>query len=106
MASVYHLLSRQIPAHIQQQYPIFCKFIEYYYRWLQTRGFVSLADVTNTGSTSFAEERATIVLIDENNEERRIGLIIPSLAVGETKQINSIVTADVVNVKDFRIEAR
>ena len=72
----------------------------------QNGNSVLLADVTNTGSTSFAEERATIVLIDENNEERRIGLIIPSLAVGETKQINSIVTADVVNVKDFRIEAR
>ena len=54
MASVYHLLSRQIPAHIQQQYPIFCKFIEYYYRWLQTRGFVSLADVTNIDTTTTA----------------------------------------------------
>ena len=72
----------------------------------QNGNSVLLADVTNTGSTAFAEERATIVLIDENNEERRIGLIIPSLAVGEKKQINSIVTADVVNVKDFRIEAR
>lgn len=54
MASVYHLLSRQIPAHIQQQYPIFCKFIEYYYRWLQTRGFVSLANVTNIDTTTVA----------------------------------------------------
>ena len=72
----------------------------------QNGNSVLLADVTNTGSTSFAEERATIVLIDENNEERRIGVLIPSLEIGETKQINSIVTADVVNVKDFRIEAR
>ena len=54
MASVYHLLSRQIPAHIQQQYPVFCKFIEYYYRWLQTCGFVSLQDVQNIDSTTTA----------------------------------------------------
>ena len=45
MPSVYHLLARQIPAHIQQAHPVFCKFIEYYYRWLQTRGFVSLSDL-------------------------------------------------------------
>lgn len=54
MPSVYHLLSRQIPSHIIQQYPIFCKFIEYYYRWLQTRGFVSLDQVTNIDSTCTA----------------------------------------------------
>ena len=47
MASVYHLLNRQIPAHIREQYPVFCKFIEYYYRWLQTRGFDKLEKVTN-----------------------------------------------------------
>lgn len=47
MASIYHLLNRQIPAHIREQYPVFCKFIEYYYRWLQTRGFDKLEKVTN-----------------------------------------------------------
>ena len=47
MASVYHLLNRQIPAYIKEQYPVFCKFIEYYYRWLQTRGFDKLEKVTN-----------------------------------------------------------
>ena len=54
MPSVYHLLSRQIPVHIQQQHPIFCKFIEYYYRWLQTYGFVSLEDVRNIDTTTTA----------------------------------------------------
>ena len=67
---------------------------------------VLLADVRNTGSTAFESEEATIVLIGENNEEREIGLLLPSLGVGESKQINSIVTADVVNVKDFRVEAK
>ena len=68
---------------------------------------VLLANVRNTGSTAFAGEEATIVLLGENGEElREIGLLIPSLEVGESKQINSIVTADVVNVKDFRVEGR
>ena len=65
---------------------------------------VLLADVKNTGSETFEEEEATIVLIGENNEEREIAVYIPSLSAGETKQINSIVTADVVNVRDFRVE--
>ena len=72
----------------------------------QNGSSVLLADVKNTGSETFEEEEATIVLIGENNEEREIAVYIPSLSAGETKQINSIVTADVVNVKDFRIEAR
>ena len=52
MPSIYHLLARQIPSHIQQSYPVFCKFIEYYYRWLQTRGFVTLADIQNIDSVT------------------------------------------------------
>lgn len=63
MPSVYHLLARQIPAHIQQQYPTYCKFIEYYYRWLQTCGFVSLYDVRNIDSTTTA-----ITVIDSTTE--------------------------------------
>ena len=72
----------------------------------QNGSSVLLADVRNTGSSAFEEEEATIVLIGENNEEREIAVYIPSLSAGETKQINSIVTADVVNVRDFRVEAR
>ncbi len=68
---------------------------------------VLLADVKNTGTTEFTEEEATLVLLGENNEVlREIAVYIPNIPVGETKQINSIVTADVVNVKDFRIEAK
>lgn len=70
----------------------------------QNGSSVLLADVRNTGSETFEEEEATIVLIGENNEEREIAVYIPSLSAGETKQINSIVTADVVNVRDFRVE--
>ena len=52
MPSVYHLLARQIPAHIQQAHPVFCNFIEFYFRWLQTRGFVTLADLQNIDSVT------------------------------------------------------
>lgn len=54
MASIYHLLNRQIPTHIREQYPVFCKFIEYYYRWLQTRGFNKLEKVTDIDYTTRA----------------------------------------------------
>ena len=54
MPSIYHLLARQIPAHIREQYPVFCKFIEYYYRWLQTRGFTDVQSVSNIDSESRA----------------------------------------------------
>lgn len=60
MPSIYHLLSRQIPAHVQQNYPIFCKFIEYYYRWLQTRSFVDVSDINNIDST------ITIISIEDS----------------------------------------
>lgn len=69
---------------------------------------VLLADVKNTGSTNFTAEEVKVVLVGENGETlREIGAYIPSVAVGESKEINSIVTAEVVsNVKDFRIEAK
>ena len=54
MSSVYHLLMRQIPAHVRDNHPVFCKFIEYYYRWLQTKGFVRLDQCYNIDSNSRA----------------------------------------------------
>lgn len=47
MAEIYHLLHRQIPAHIREKYPVFCTFVDYYYRWLQARGFSDLSNITN-----------------------------------------------------------
>lgn len=69
---------------------------------------VLLADVKNAGTTNFTAEEVKVVLIGENGEIiREIGAYIPSIAAGESKEINSIVTAEVVsNVKDFRIEAK
>ena len=69
---------------------------------------VLLADVKNTGTTNFVAEEVKVVLIGENGETiKEIGAYIPSVAAGESKEINSIVTAEVVaNIKDFKIEAK
>lgn len=47
MAEIYHLLKRQIPPHVREKYPVFCTFVDYYYRWLQARGFSNLHNITD-----------------------------------------------------------
>ena len=47
MAEIYHLLKRQIPPHVREKNPVFCTFIDYYYRWLQARGFSDLQNITD-----------------------------------------------------------
>lgn len=64
--SVYHLLKRQIPAHIQQQFPLFCKFVEYYYRWLQTIGFVDYRTIQGLDELCHA-----IVLTDTDVSDQK-----------------------------------
>lgn len=54
MASVYQLLLRQIPAHVRDNHPLFCRFVEYYYRWLQTKGFVTLDQCYNIDTNTNA----------------------------------------------------
>ena len=47
-----------------------------------------------------------IVLLDENgNTVTELKPAIEKIEPGETAQINSSISADVANVKDFRIEA-
>ena len=65
-----------------------------------------LADVKNNGTTTHEPEIVTIVLLDENgNTVTELHPAIGKIEAGATDQINSIVSADVTNVKDFRIEA-
>ena len=65
-----------------------------------------LADVKNTGTTTHEPEIVKIVLLDENgNTVTELKPAIEKIEPGETAQINSSVSADVANVKDFRIEA-
>lgn len=70
-------------------------------------GSALLADLKNTGKTDFAGEEVTLVLIGENNETiKEIPTAIQSMKAGETKQWNILLTADVVNVKDIKIEVK
>ena len=65
-----------------------------------------LADVKNNGTTTHEPEIVKIVLLDENgNTVVELKPAIGRIEPGETDQINSMVSADVTNVKDFRIEA-
>lgn len=70
-------------------------------------GSALLADLKNTGNTDFEGEEVTLVLMDENNETiREIPTAIQSIKAGETKQWIILLTADVVNIKDIKIEAK
>lgn len=65
-----------------------------------------LADVKNNGTTTHEPEIVKIVLLDENgNTVATLNPAIEKIEPGETAQINSMISADVTNVKDFRIEA-
>lgn len=73
----------------------------------QNGSSVLLATLKNTANSDFASEEVTLVLLGENNEElRKIPTVIPSVSAGQTKQWNIILTADVVNAKDFKVEAK
>ncbi len=65
-----------------------------------------LADVKNNGATTHEPEIVKIVLLDENgNTVTELHPAIERIEPGETAQINSMISANVTNVKDFRIEA-
>lgn len=73
----------------------------------QNGSSVLLADLKNTGSTDFAGETVKLILLGENNEVlKEIPTAIPKVKAGESKQWNAILTADVVNAKDVKIEAK
>ena len=44
---IHHLLKRQLPDFVQSKYPTFCKFLDYYYRWLMANGFSKLENITD-----------------------------------------------------------
>lgn len=65
-----------------------------------------LADVTNNGTTKHELEIVKITILGENNEEIvEINPIIEEIDVGETVELTAFITADVINAKDFKIEA-
>ena len=103
MASIYHLLHRQIPTHIREQHPVFCKFIEYYYRWLQTRGFDKLEKVTDIDYTTRAIGVKNCIGKDGNsmtNDE------FVSKFVGYTITNGEGITAEIIGYEDNKIIIR
>ena len=67
---------------------------------------VLLADVKNTGSSAHEIETVKITILgDDNAVLTQSNAVIEDMEPGETKKLNVTFTADVVNAKDFTIEA-
>ena len=66
---------------------------------------VLLADVTNKGDSTHEQENVKITIVGEDDSETTVNAIIGTIEPGETIKLNTSMTADVVNAKDFKIEA-
>ena len=66
---------------------------------------VLLADVTNKGESTHEQETVKITIIGEDDSKTTVNAIIGTIEPGETIKLNTSMTADVVNAKDFKIEA-
>ena len=55
---IYHKVHNQLPAYIRQTYPVFARFVEEYYRWLQSRQLGNLENITDI---DFLSRGVTIV---------------------------------------------
>lgn len=68
---------------------------------------VFLADVKNVGTTATQPEVVKLTLLGENGEViTELNAVLPDLEPGETDQLNAQATADIVNAKDYTIEAQ
>lgn len=66
-----------------------------------------LADLKNTGSTKQEEEIVTITILDENNAKiTSFNTILAAIEPGKTERLEAIITADIVNAKDFTISEK
>ena len=73
----------------------------------QNGSSVLLADLTNKGNSTFEREEVRVNILGENGEViDTIAAVIPKMEVGETNELNTIVTADLVNAKDIEIVAQ
>ena len=67
---------------------------------------VLLADVKNNGTTVHEKEIVKITILGDNGEViTEIKPVIGKIESGQTIKLNASITADVVNAKDFKIEA-
>ena len=55
---IYHRVNGQLPEYIRQTYPVFARFIEEYYRWLESRQLGKLENITDI---DFLSRGVTIV---------------------------------------------
>lgn len=68
---------------------------------------VLLADVKNVGTTKHESEIVKITILGDNDEViTDIVPVIGTVEPGETIKLNAIVTADVVDAKDIKIEEK
>ena len=66
-----------------------------------------LADVKNVGTTATEPEIIKLTLLDENGGViAELSPVIPALQPGQTDQLTAIATADIVNAKDYKVEAK
>lgn len=66
-----------------------------------------LADVKNVGTTATKPEVVKLTLLGENGEViAQLNAVLPALEPGKTDQLNAQATADIVNAKDYKIEAK
>ena len=66
---------------------------------------VLLADVTNKGDSTHEQETVKITIVGEDDSEITVNAIIGTIEPGETIKLNTSLSADVVNARDFKIEA-
>ncbi len=73
----------------------------------QNGSSVLLADIKNVGTTKHEKEIVTITILGDNNTViTTFDTVLTEIQPGETKKLNSIVTADIVNAKDFTVKAK
>ena len=87
MAYIHHLLMQQIPEFIRTNYPTFCTFVDYYYRWLATCGFNDLESITNIDYVNH--------VIDLTDITKRLYIKYPVNSKGEFSN------GDVVRIRNF-----
>lgn len=68
---------------------------------------VILANVKNIGNTTFNNEIIKFTILGENDEIIAILFpVIPNIPAGETRQLNTETTKNIINAKDFKIEKK
>lgn len=66
---------------------------------------VLLADVKNIGSSTHEKETVKITITGEDGNKTEVKALIGEIKAGETKKLNTSITANKVNASNFEIEA-